>query len=114
MKNALAGDHVRPDVAFAVLRLIRENSEEDMKHGIVSRYIGVAQSGRRFSDVFVIIITKVIGLHRQLRDQSILDFIALPSCDHTDTYEGRRDSVLNVVLQTIGKLDEITRICARS
>jgi AP-4 complex subunit epsilon-1 len=106
---ALAGDHVRPDVAFAVLRLIEENCDEDMQRGIVNLYIDVAQSGRRLSDVFVIVIAKVIGLYGQLSDGYDPDFIALLLCDLADAYDGPRDSVLNALLQIVGKLAEIPR-----
>jgi AP-4 complex subunit epsilon-1 len=104
---ALGGDHVRPDVAFAVLRLIEEGCDEDMQRGIVNLYIDVAQSGRRLSDVFIIVIAKVIGLFGQLSDEYDLDFIALLLCDLADAYEGPRDWVLNALLQIIAKLDEI-------
>ena len=104
---ALGGENVRPEVAFAVMRLIEENCDEEMRRGIVNLYIDVAQSGRRLSDVFIIVIAKVIGSYAELSDEYDLNFITLLLCDLADTYEGPRDWVLNALLQISSKLDEV-------
>jgi AP-4 complex subunit epsilon-1 len=103
----LGGEHVRPEVAFAVLQLIEESCDEEMQRGIVNLYIDVVQNGNRLSDVFVIVIVKVIGQFGELSDEYDLDFIALLLCDLADAYEGPRAWVLNALLQTVAKLDEI-------
>ncbi|OHS93347.1 Adaptin N terminal region family protein [Tritrichomonas foetus] len=104
---ALGGDNVRPEVAFAVMRLIEENCDEEMRRGIVNLYIDVAQSGRRLSDVFIIVIARVIGSYAELSDEYDLNFISLLLCDLADTYEGPRDWVLNALLQITSKLEEV-------
>lgn len=104
---AIGGDHVKPEVAFAVLKLIDESCDEEMRRGIVNLYIDVAQSGRRLSDVFVIVIAKIIGSYAELSDEYELDFIALLLCDLADQYEAPRDWVLSALLQVIAKLEEV-------
>ena len=104
---ALGGEHVKPEVAFAVLRLIDENCDEETRRGIVNLYIDVAQSGRRLSDVFVIVIARIIGSYAELSDEYDLDFIALLLCDLADQYESPRDWVLNALLQIVAKLEEV-------
>ena len=104
---ALGGEHVKPEVAFAVLRLIDEHCDEETRRGIVNLYIDVAQSGRRLSDVFVIVIARVIGSYAELSDEYDLDFIALLLCDLADQYENPRDWVLSALLQITAKLEEV-------
>ena len=104
---AIGGEHVKPEVAFAVLRLINEHCDEEMRRGIVNLYIDVAQSGRRLSDVFVIVIAKVIGSYAELSDEYDLDFIALLLCDLADQYEAPRDWVLSALLEIVAKLEEV-------
>ena len=104
---ALGGEHVKPEVAFAVLRLIDENCDEETRRGIVNLYIDVAQSGRRLSDVFVIVIARIIGSYAELSDEYDLDFIALLLCDLADQYESPRDWVLNALLHIVAKLEEV-------
>ena len=104
---SLGGDNVRPEVAFAVLRLIEENCDEEMRRSIVNLYIDVAQSSRRLSDVFVIVIARIIGEYAELSDEYDLNFVALLLCDLADAYEGPRDWVLNSLLLIVAKLDEV-------
>jgi AP-4 complex subunit epsilon-1 len=71
----------------------------------VNLYIEVAQSGSRLSDIFI--IAKVIGLYAQLSHEYDLDFIARLLCDLADAYEGRRDWLLNALLDISAQLDDI-------
>ncbi|KAH0787252.1 Adaptin N terminal region family protein [Histomonas meleagridis] len=103
----LGGDNVRPEIAFAVLKLIEENCDEEMRKGIVNLYIDVAQSYKRLSDVFVIVVSRVIGMYAELSDEYDLNFIALLLCDLADAYEGPREWVLNALLMVVSKLDEV-------
>ncbi|KAK8860176.1 hypothetical protein M9Y10_011840 [Tritrichomonas musculus] len=104
---ALGGDNVRPEVAFAVMKLIDENCNEEMRRGIVNLYIDIAQSGRRLSDVFIIVISHVIGNYAELSDEYEMNFIALLLCDLADSYEGPRDWVLSALLKISSKLDDV-------
>lgn len=104
---ALGGDNVRPEVSFTVMKLVDENCNEEMRRGIVNLYIDVAQSGRRLSDVFIIVISHVIGNYAELSDEYDLDFIALLLCDLADSYERPRDWVLLALMKIVAKLDDV-------
>lgn len=104
---AIGGDNVRPEVAFTVMRIIDEQCNEEMRKGIVNLYIDIAQSGQRLSNVFVIVISKVIGQYAELSDEYDLDFIALLLCDLADAYQSAREWVLTALLQVTAKLDEV-------
>ena len=53
---SIGGDQVKPEVAFEIMNTIDIICDEEMKKGIVNLYIDVAQSGKRLSNVFVIIV----------------------------------------------------------
>jgi AP-4 complex subunit epsilon-1 len=104
---AIGGDHVRPEVAFALLRLIEEDFDEEMRRAIVNLYLDLAQTGKRVSDVFIMVIARVIGLYADLSDEYELDFVSLLLCDLADFYESPRDWILNALLQVAAKLEQI-------
>jgi len=104
---AIGGDLVRPEVAFAVMRIIEEECDEELRKSIVNLYLDIVQSGRHLSDVFVTVIAKVIGKYAELSDEYELDFIALMLCDLADGYENPRDWVLQALLQITPRLNEI-------
>ena len=104
---AIGGDLVRPEVAFAVIHLIDDECDEEMRRSIVNLYLDVTQSGRRLSDVFVMVIAHVIGNYAELSDEYELSFIILMLCDLADAYDGAREWVLNAIIKLIPKLEEI-------
>lgn len=103
---AIGGDLVRPEVGFAVIRLIDEDCDEEMRRSIVNLYLDVAQSGRKLSDVFVMVIAHVIGNYAELSDEYELSFIILMLCDLSDAYDGPREWVLNAIVKLLPKLEE--------
>jgi AP-4 complex subunit epsilon-1 len=105
----LGGDHVRAEVAFAVLRVIEESCDEEMQQGIVNLYIDLAQTGNRLSDVFVMVIVRVIGMFGDLSGEYELDFISLLLCDLADAYEGPRAWTLNALVHVCAKLEKFPR-----
>lgn len=106
---SIGGDQVRPEVAFEIMNTIDIICDEEMKKGIVNLYIDVAQSGKRLSNVFVMIIAKVIGQYAELSDEYDLNFISLLLCDLADAYQESRFWVLFALLEVSSKLTEIPR-----
>ena len=104
---SVGGDNIRPEVAFTVMNVVDENCDEEMQKGIVNLYVDIAQSGRRLSDVFVIIISHIIGLYAHLSDEYDMNFIALLLCDLADSYQNSRYWVLNALLRVASKLEEV-------
>ncbi|KAK8860288.1 hypothetical protein M9Y10_011952 [Tritrichomonas musculus] len=104
---SIGGDQVRPEVAFAIMDIVDVICDEEMKKSIVNLYIDVAQSGKRLSNVFVIIIAKIIGEYADLSDEYDLNFIALLLCDLCDAYEEPRFWILNALLEVSSKLDKV-------
>ncbi|KAH0795013.1 Adaptin N terminal region family protein [Histomonas meleagridis] len=103
----LGGDNINPNIAFSVLKLIEENCDDDMKREIVNLYIDVVQSYKKLSNVFVIIISRIIGKYAKLSDEYDLQYVSLLLCDLIDAYEGVRDYILNSLLLIIVDLEDI-------
>ncbi|EAY13862.1 Adaptin N terminal region family protein [Trichomonas vaginalis G3] len=104
---AIGGDLVRPEVAFQVMKIIDEECDEEMRRSIVNLYLDVAQSARRLSDVFVTVISHVIGNYAELSDEYDLSFIILLLCDLADGYDNPREWVLNAILKLLPKIEEV-------